>query len=187
STRLEHGELRRGFQFYVGGGLGAVPHQAQLLEAFVPEEELLPLAQAVCRVFARLGEKKNRARARLKFLVAKLGIEEFRRLVLEERAILPEEPRWTAYLNKLHSTDDQPTRAGGPLGPAPYPAGFQAWFETNIYAQRQPGYAVVTVCLPLGDITAQQMRALAAIARRYNGGPAGTPAGPKHVLPQGRP
>ena len=116
---LSTGELRRGFQFYVGGGLGAVPHQAQLLEAFVPEEELLPLAQAVCRVFARLGEKKNRARARLKFLVAKLGIEEFRRLVLEERAILPEDPRWTAYLNNLHGTDDQPTRAGGPLGPAP--------------------------------------------------------------------
>src|SRR5216683_3295744 len=119
STRLEHGELRRGFQFYVGGGLGAVPHQAQLLEAFVPAEELLPLAQAVCRVFARLGEKKNRARARLKFLIAKLGIEEFRRLVLEERAILPEDTRWTAYLNELHGTDDQPTRAGGPLGAGP--------------------------------------------------------------------
>ncbi len=174
STRLEHGEMRRGFQFYVGGGLGAVPHQAQLLEAFVPEDELLPLAQAVCRVFARLGEKKNRARARLKFLIAKLGIAEFRRLVLEERAILPEEPRWTAYLNELHGTDDQPTRPGGPLGAGPYPEGFQAWHESNVYAQRQPGYAVVTVCLPLGDITAQQMRALAAIARRYNGGRART-------------
>jgi len=174
STRLEHGETRRGFQFYVGGGLGAVPHQAHLLEAFVPEEELLPLSQAVCRVFARLGEKKNRARARLKFLIARLGIEEFRRLVLEERAILPEDPRWTAYLNALHGTDDQPTHPCGLLGPGPYPEGFQAWHESNVYAQRQPGYAVVTVCLPLGDITAQQMRALAAITRRYNGGRART-------------
>jgi sulfite reductase (ferredoxin) len=174
STRLEHGETCRGFQFYVGGGLGAVPHQAHLLEAFVPEEELLPLSQAVCRVFARLGEKKNRARARLKFLIARLGIEEFRRLVLEERAILPEDPRWTAYLNALHGTDDQPTHPCGLLGPGPYPEGFQAWHESNVYAQRQPGYAVVTVCLPLGDITAQQMRALAAITRRYNGGRART-------------
>jgi sulfite reductase (ferredoxin) len=174
STRLEHGETRRGFQFYVGGGLGAVPHQAHLLEAFVPEEELLPLSQAVCRVFARLGEKKNRARARLKFLIARLGIEEFRRFVLEERAILPEDPRWTAYLNALHGTDDQPTHPCGLLGPGPYPEGFQAWHESNVYAQRQPGYAVVTVCLPLGDITAQQMRALAAITRRYNGGRART-------------
>src|SRR5207244_10924500 len=109
STRLEHGEMRRGFQFYVGGGLGAVPHQAQLLEAFVPEEELLPLSQAVCRVFARLGEKKNRARARLKFLIARLGIEEFRRLVLEERAILPHETRGTEYLDAVHGPDAKPT------------------------------------------------------------------------------
>jgi len=65
--RIEGAQERRGFEFYVGGGLGAVPHQAQLFDAFVPEDELLPLAQAVCRVFARLGEKKNRARARLKF------------------------------------------------------------------------------------------------------------------------
>ena len=90
TTQHEHGQERRGFAFYIGGGLGSVPYQAQLFEAFVPAEELLPLAQAICRVFARLGEKRNRARARLKFLVAKLGIEEFRRLVLEERAILPD-------------------------------------------------------------------------------------------------
>ncbi|MBM3223522.1 MAG: nitrite/sulfite reductase, partial [Candidatus Tectomicrobia bacterium] len=169
-TRQEHGELQRGFQFYVGGGLGAVPHQAQLLSEFVTEDELLPMAQAVCRVFARLGEKKNRARARLKFLVAKLGIEEFRRLVLAERAILPDDPRWTAYLRDLHGTDDQPTRPGAPLGAGPHPEGFASWFESNVYHQRQPGYAVVTICLPLGDLTSQQMRALAAITRRYNGG-----------------
>src|SRR5262244_3646470 len=85
STRREHGELRRGFQFYVGGGLGAVPYKAQLFDEFLPEEELLPTAQAIARVFARLGEKRNRARARIKFLIANLGIEKFRKLVLEER------------------------------------------------------------------------------------------------------
>ena len=58
------------------------------------------MAQAVCRVFARLGEKTNRARARLKFLVKKLGIEEFKRLVLEERARLRHDPRWTAFLGR---------------------------------------------------------------------------------------
>src|SRR6201999_640674 len=78
------GKEQRGFAIYVGGGLGAVPHQAKLYEEFVPEEELLPLARAFGRVFARLGEKKNRNRARLKFLVQKLGIDEFRRLVKEE-------------------------------------------------------------------------------------------------------
>ena len=112
--------LRRGFTFYVGGGLGAVPHQAQVLDEFAAEEEILPLAQAVCRVFARLGEKKNRARARLKFLVARLGIEEFRRLVLEERAILPQDGRWTLYLDNLGVTDEVPTRPAGELPEAPH-------------------------------------------------------------------
>ncbi len=173
-TRVEDGTERRGFEFYVGGGLGAVPHQAQLFDAFVPEDEILPLAQAVCRVFARLGEKRNRARARLKFLVAKLGLEEFRRLVLEELANLPEDERWTAYLDDLHITDEQPTRPGQLLGLEIYPEGFAAWMETNVRFQAQPGYAVATVCLPLGDITSEQMRAVANMARRYNGGRART-------------
>jgi sulfite reductase (ferredoxin) len=173
-TRDEQGQPQRGFAFFVGGGLGSVPHQAQLLEAFVPEDEMLPLAQAVCRVFARLGEKRNRARARLKFLVVKLGIDEFRRLVLEERAILPADDQWSMYLDDLHVTDEQPTRPGQPLGSDPHPEGFAAWMASNVMSQRQPGYAVATVCLPLGDITPQQMRALAAIARRYNGGRART-------------
>lgn len=173
-TRLQQGQRQRGFAFFVGGGLGAVPHQAQLLESFVPAEELLPLAQAVCRIFARFGEKRNRARARLKFLVVKLGIEEFRRLVLAERDQLPEDERWTLYLADLHLTDEQPTRPPQPLGPGPFAAGFTTWQASNVLAQRQPGYAVATVCLPLGDITAVQLRALASIARRYNGGRART-------------
>src|SRR6516164_8385588 len=97
-TRIEDGKEKRGFEVYVGGGLGAVPQQAKLLEEFVSEEELLPLTQAIGRVFARLGEKKNRAAARVKFLITKLGIDEFRRLVNEERKILPVDPRWTSYI-----------------------------------------------------------------------------------------
>ena len=79
------GKVQRGFALYVGGGLGAVPHQAKLFDEFLPEEELLPTARAIGRVFARMGEKKNRNRARLKFLVQKLGIDEFRRIVQLER------------------------------------------------------------------------------------------------------
>jgi sulfite reductase (ferredoxin) len=168
--RIEDGQERRGFEFYVGGGLGAVPHQAQLFDAFVPEDELLPLTQAVCRVFARLGEKKNRARARLKFLITKLGMDEFRRLVLAERAIIPAEEQWTSYLDDLHITDERPSRAGEALGLNIFPDGFTTWQESNVLPQVQAGYAVATVALPLGDLTSQQMRALADIARHYNGG-----------------
>jgi sulfite reductase (ferredoxin) len=166
-TRQVDGETKRGFELYVGGGLGAVPHQAKVFDEFVPEEELLPLSQAIARVFARLGEKRNRARARLKFLIAKLGLDEFRRLVLEEREILPHDDRWTAYLTDLHDTDEEPLKPGEALNGVARPEGFDDWYQTNVYHQRQKGHAVVTVYLPLGDLTPRQMRQLAALSRKY--------------------
>ena len=161
------GVEKRGFKLYVGGGLGAVPHQAQLFNEFVPVEELLPISQAIARVFARLGEKKNRNRARIKFLIAKLGIEEFRRLVHGERAILPEDPQWTAFLDDLTVTDEEQLKPGQPLNGAETSEGFAKWYRTNVYQQRQEGYVVATVALPLGDITSHQLRALAEISRRF--------------------
>jgi len=158
---------KRGFQVVVGGGLGAVPVKAKVLDEFCPEEELLPLAQAVCRVFARLGEKQSRARARIKFLVQKVGIEEFKDLVAEERAQLRPDPRWTAFLEDLHVTDEKPIRPAGPLSEGP-PA-FQAWAKTNLRAQKQEGYFVATLKLPLGDFTSRQAWALADLARKYTG------------------
>jgi sulfite reductase (ferredoxin) len=168
-TRSENGVQRRGFEMYVGGGLGAVPYQAKLFDEFVPEAELLPLAQAISRVFARLGEKRNRARARIKFLVKTLGMEEFKRLVLEERAKLPADPRWTSYIETLPEYDETPLKPPAALNGARQPEGFDAWYRTNVYRQRQAGYAVVTVTLPLGDLTSRQMRLLADVARRYVG------------------
>ena len=159
---------KRGFKVVVGGGLGPVPHQAKVLSEFTPEEEMLPQVQAVARVFARLGEKKNRGRARIKFLVAKLGIEEFRRLVEEERKILPHDDRWTAFLKDMPHTCGEPIRPAAALG-GDRPEGFGAWHDTNVYRQRQEGYALATINLPLGDITADQARALADIARKYVG------------------
>ena len=170
AVRTVDGTERRGFVTYVGGGLGAVPHQARLFDEFLPEEELLPLAQAIARVFARLGEKKNRARARIKFLVAQLGLDEFRRLVLEERAALPDDPRWTAHLAEAAAYGETPLKPAAPPGDrADAPPGFDAWMRTNVHRQRQPHYAAATVTLPLGDLTARRMRDLAAIARRYVG------------------
>ena len=98
TTRTENGKEKRGFAMYVGGGLGAVPYQAKLFDSFIPVEEMLPLSQAIARVYARLGEKKNRNRARIKFLVQDLGIAKFKELVLEERKTLPHDPRWTEFV-----------------------------------------------------------------------------------------
>jgi sulfite reductase (ferredoxin) len=169
------GKPVRGFKLFVAGGLGAVPHQAKLFEEFVPEEEIFHLARATGRVFARLGEKKNRNRARLKFLVQKLGIEEFKRLVLEERRTMPEDPTWQKHFDTIPTFQER----GEPLKTVQLTVGrkspeFETWAETNVYYQRQPGYAVVTVTLPLGDFTPKQARALADISERYANGNART-------------
>src|SRR5690348_10427513 len=163
-----------GFEVYVGGGLGAVPYQAKLFESFIPAEELLPLAQAISRVFARLGEKKNRSRARLKFLVQDLGIEKFRALVREERKILPHDPRWTELIEEELKTVESAKNPGGELPElvsittaSPDAEPFAKWLRSNIRPQRQAGYVTVTVALPLGDITANQLRSLADIVRRF--------------------
>jgi sulfite reductase (ferredoxin) len=168
-TKIVDGEEKRGFAMFVGGGLGTVPHQAQILSDFVPEEEILPVSQAIARVYARLGEKKNRNRARIKFLVAQLGIEEFRRLVFEEREKLPQDERWTSYLSTLSDYEETPARPAYSLNGTPLSEAFNEWYETNVYKQRQPGYNVITINLPLGDITSRQMFQLIDIARKYVG------------------
>src|SRR5262249_47946859 len=126
-------------------------------------------AQATCRVFARLGEKRNRGRARMKFLVEKLGLEKFRELVLEERKVLPVDARWTEYLNDVASYAEKPTKPASKLQLTDPDPEFTAWCATNVYAQRQPGYVVATVTLPLGDITSWQLRQLADVARKFVG------------------
>ena len=169
AERAEDGKVKRGFALYVGGGLGAVPHQAHLYDSFLPVEELLPTAQAISRVFARLGEKKIRSRARIKFLVAKLGIEEFRELVLEERQKLPEDPRWTEYLYRASEKAESPSYEPEERVQNESIPGFSEWQRTNVYKQRQSGYAVATITLPLGDLSAWQARRLADVAREYAG------------------
>lgn len=159
----------RGFTIFVGGGLGPIPYQARVLVDFATEDEIMPISQAVARVFARLGEKKNRNRARIKFLVESLGIEEFRRLVEEERKILPHDERWTDYIGDVPSFPNGAVVPSYLLDEASLPEGFKAWHETNVYQQRQEGYNVVTINLPLGDLTTDQAFALVDIARQYVG------------------
>ncbi|MDE0483670.1 MAG: sulfurtransferase TusA family protein [Candidatus Poribacteria bacterium] len=161
------GEVKRGFKLYVGGGLGAVPHQAKVFDDFLPAEELLPISQSICRVFTRLGERRNRNKARLKFVIAKHGIEEFRKLVLEDRETLRHDPEWTAYLDNLDAYDESPLKPPTQLNGTSKPDGFEEWHQSNVQLQSQPGYAFVTITLPLGDITADQTRALADISRKY--------------------
>ena len=169
-TREVDGETQQGFRLVVGGGLGAVPRQAKVFDEFLAPEEVLPTAQAISRVFGRHGEKKMRSRARLKFLIEKWGIDKFKEEVLAERAKLPADPRWTAHLDSSQEYEEQPLKPPGELPAINGNGQLQQWLKTNVIDQRQDGYAAVTVTLPLGDLTASQLRGLADILREFTNG-----------------
>ncbi len=166
-VREVDGEEVRGFEVVVGGGLGPVPRQAKVLSEFLDPGEILPITQAVARVFGRLGEKKNRNRARLKFLVEDLGLEEFVRLVEEERKILPDDDRWTSFLKDIEKNQEGPSRPPGKMPSEPSDPRRKAWLRSNVRPQKQEGYSAVTITLPLGDITSNQLRELADICREF--------------------
>jgi sulfite reductase beta subunit-like hemoprotein len=162
----------RGFRVTVGGGLGAAPHIAEVLDEFVPADQLLRVTEATLRVFDRLGERRNRNKARIKFLVKKVGIEEFRRLVQAELAALPpatngtyREPDWSFLEEATHPS----AASQGTNGHQPQP-GFEAWKRTNALPQAQPGFSMVYVLAPIGDLTVAQFHALAEMSRTYAGG-----------------
>ncbi|MFO0618154.1 MAG: nitrite/sulfite reductase [Polyangiaceae bacterium] len=159
------GEVERGFTLVIGGGLGSVPHPAKVFDEFVSEEELLPTLQAISRVFARTGERENRARARFKFVLKKMGIDEVNRMIREEREKLRPDPRWTAYLADVRRSAEGASRPSGALADAPAQSALAKWQRSNLRKQAQDGYFVATVTLPLGDMTSDQARALATIAR----------------------
>lgn len=171
ALRREDGNTRRGFRLYVGGGLGASPQVAQLLEDFTPADELLPTIAAIVRVFDRTGNRDNRNLARLKFVIRKVGLEAFRDLVLKEREGL------RAVLAGKFPPVEIPPEPRRPAPPPADPAGapnghpeFGRWWATNVRPQRQAGYSMVNVRLVLGDVTGPQLRLIAFLAREFADG-----------------
>ncbi|MCH7989033.1 MAG: nitrite/sulfite reductase [Planctomycetes bacterium] len=170
ASRTIDGKEQRGFQLVVGGGLGSVPYQAKLFDEFLPPEEILPVTQAIARVFARHGEKKTRSRARMKFLITGWGIEKFKEMVLEERSKLQDDPRWTDYLQNTEDDQETPLKPPGELPKINGNERLARWMKTNLREQRQEGYVTATVALPLGDLTADQLRSLADIVHQFTNG-----------------
>jgi len=162
---------KRGFHVVVGGGLGAVPHEAKLLTEFLTEEELLPVSLAILRIFQRHGEKKKRAKARLKFLVAKWGIERFREEVWAERERIDAEGTDVGadLLRGFGHYTDRPLHPPGETIPEARDDDEEVWLRTNVYHQAQPGYAAVRVRVPRGDLTPEQLRGLARLLREHVG------------------
>jgi sulfite reductase beta subunit-like hemoprotein len=156
-----------GFRITVGGGLGASPKTALVLEEFVPVEKLFASLEAVLRVFNRHGYRENRARARLKWLLADWGIEKFRAEVHAELKGAGTE--WHPFAGELPEIAEPPPAPQRSEETSP-DAGFQAWRESNVHPQRQGGFASVVIRCPLGDLGPAQIRQIAGVARQFAGG-----------------
>ncbi len=167
------GKPKRGFQVYVGGGLGSSPMLGHLWSDFLPEEELIPFSAAVIRIFDRFGERKSRMKARMKFLVRKLGMDEFRRLVEEERKVLKVEPSWNDFLVDAHR-EESPAAVKPEAPPAPdgieNDPGYLLWRESAMTAQKSGGHALVQLKIHNGDVSSEDARNIADIAEVYAGG-----------------
>ncbi len=163
------GKTQRGFKVFLGGGLGNKSFVAHQLEDFTPEDDLLYTSIAVLRIFDRMGNRKNMARNRMRYLVDEMGWEKFQNLVLKERSIV----RATQSVIVKLDVDDTPQEIKRPISVSdtdgkPTPEGFSNWFKTTTYKQKQDGYCSVFITLEAGDVTANQLKALAEICREYS-------------------
>ena len=175
-------EGEKGFEVWVGGGTAIMPRLAHKIYDFVGAEDgsYLKVTEAIVRIFDRQDWlRKNRARARIKVLLEKIGPDAFRELVDEElRGEWATERDYRAELARLRFDDDEEAQI--PSGPSSYgsPNGdrsrFALFASRNVTAQRQPGLSAVAVKVIRGDLTPEQFRGLAAIMREYCGGYART-------------
>ncbi len=170
-----------GFQVLAGGGQGRTPLVALTVREFLPKRELLSYVEAILRVYNRFGRRDNKYKARIKILVKALGLEEFRRLVEDEHRQIEGLDLDDAEIERMKSFFEpppyEPVREPLPVAAALLQKDrrFARFVERNVLAHREPGYAIVTVSLkgedlPAGDLTAEQMDAMADLADRYSFG-----------------
>ena len=153
----------RGFKVLLGGGLGAQPLLASIVEEFLPEDQLIPYIEAIIRVFDRYGERNNRNKARLKYLIQKIGLDEVLRLARAERLALkvktypvnrdaveaPVLPQTTVYPQVVINN----------------PLRYEQWLSTNVFEQKQKGFYGVYIKVPVGDISSDTARKLVSVLK----------------------
>jgi len=153
----------KGFKVLVGGGLGAQPFLAQTAYEFLPENKVIPFIEASIRVFDRYGERVSRHKARIKYLIGKIGIEEFVNLIKEEKkALLQKTVEIEEKIQKNEPKSNLPNEI-----PFVYSYDFKKWIDTNTFKQKQRGYYGVYVKVQLGNISSSTARALATIIDKY--------------------
>ena len=170
------GSVELGFRVFVAGGLGANPFPALLLEDFTPREDLLPTLESILRVFHQTGNRDNKLRARMKWVVQQLGWEETQRRILKERKFLLASSSWPGGIPaEVEKHGDAPAGVHATITPTAIGQGtpvtlrsnvpYERWAEGNVIRGAAKGTVSAIAYARLGDITADQFRALASIQR----------------------
>lgn len=156
---------KRGFKVLIGGGLGAIPYLAQTAFEFLEEDKLIPFTESVLRVYDRYGERNRRMKARMKFLLDDIGLDEMMRLVNEERNALKcktyKIDRNILPAPKLSEFTPQDTIT------VANEKKYQQWLDTNVIKQKQEGFFGVFVKLPVGNLSSKMARKFADIVDKY--------------------
>jgi sulfite reductase (ferredoxin) len=164
--QIENGEEKRGFKVLIGGGLGAQPYLAEVAYEFLEEDLLIPFTEGVLRVFDRYGERARRHKARMKFLLQEIGLEELMKLVNLE---------WKALKSQTYQIEAKTF-----IQPTPLPNGYiypnvtienidkyMHWQKTNVFEQKQKGFYGVYVKVLLGNISSDTARKFAEIVKAH--------------------
>ena len=164
---------------FVAGGLGANPHPAQALEEFTAREDLMPTIEAVLRTFDHFGNRYNKLRARLKWVVDELGIDELRRRILRERQLLVASSSWPGGIPSIvEELGDAPAGVSATVDPTPVGTPvtlrvnskqepYARWKSSNVIVGVAKGTVSAIAYARLGDITSDQFRSLAGIVRDF--------------------
>src|SRR3954465_15450148 len=176
ARKNDDGDIEPGFRVFVAGGLGANPHPALALEDFTSREDLMSTLEAILRVFSNHGNRDNKLRARMKWLVDTMGWDELQARILKERRFLLASSSWPGGLPEaVQKEGDAPAGVHATIAPTPMGQGvpvairsnsaYERWEQANVIRGNAKGTVSAIAYAKLGDITSDQFRALAAIQR----------------------
>ncbi|WP_158844173.1 HEPN domain-containing protein [Algibacter sp. L1A34] len=165
-AKVENGV--RGFKVMVAGGLGSQPRHAEELYSFLPSDKIIPVMEGVLRVFDRYGERKSRAKARMKFLLKDIGLDAFKALIAEEQEAIEFK---SVVINADDYKEAIPVEIEDiPLAEIKDQQTFETWKSTNLIPQKQEGFVAIGVKVLLGDFYTDKARLLADLVDKYGAG-----------------
>lgn len=156
-VKYENGQEVRGFKVLLGGSLGAQPYMGQPVTDFMHEDLIIPFSEAVLRVFDRFGERTNRNKARLKFLLNKVGFEEFLKMVEEEQIATKVKTYKIDRMTVVEPNIPAPINTHVEV-PAEKQLAYEVWLASNAFKQKQEGFNGVYVKVKTGDMPTSVVR-----------------------------